>query len=85
MEGTDSISGALCRGVHNGLEMIAMGLEEIRALMDKYITHKDGKSYLACRDAFLASAGNGIPLSAIVGFCHREDIQIRACQLGCFK
>ena len=62
-----------------------MSREELRALLDKHITHKDGKSYLSCRAAFQASAENGIPLSDIAKFCHRDDIRICACQLGCFK
>jgi alanyl-tRNA synthetase len=45
----------------------------------------DGKKTIACAQAFKFSSESGIPVREIGEICNRNNIKIKACQLGCFK
>ena len=47
---------------------------------------KEGiKGEILCPQAFAVSRKYGIPKMEIAGYCNRNKVKIRGCQLGCFK
>ncbi len=57
-----------------------MNNEEIRSILEKEGIIKE----LSCAKAFEISEKYGISKSDIAKYCNKQNIKIRACQLGCF-